>query len=216
MMYPERFRIGITQCGLIDGYFQTLGLAQPDLVSTKSYLVKKTTSLGGERRQGHEKVQLLWNSIPVQQANIIESWVLLAGDDELYLTIPRSDATTPSKEEFLDLRGRPLMPEWNPVKGGGGFTNVLLEINNVVWSDDIIVFSSNTVEVGHLPPYNVTVFFTVPTSATITLHTGSESSAPTVCSGDCNLTAISYVPRGCFTLSSDTLENASGYFSFFV
>ena len=133
--YEEKFRIATTQAGLTSGYFVTLGIRQPDLVTTRDHSVVKAQSTGGEKQQGYEVIELFWETLLTYQAATIRTKVEAAvatAAGLLYLTVPASDARTPGRNTWLDWEGKPSMPTFNPDGKTGIYKNVVLRINNAV------------------------------------------------------------------------------------
>lgn len=136
------WRIASTEAGLQTGAFFARRIPPPHTFEYKDFSVRTPQSQGGQTRHGYKNITIIWDSLTLQQANALRE-VIQAGLDDagyVYVTLDRSNGTA-SGRDWIDVYGRPEMPDFQPrapVAGSNGilygqtklFVNALVIVND--------------------------------------------------------------------------------------
>lgn len=132
------YRISTSLAGLATGWFIALGLPEPQTPFYQPFSVRVPQGLGGEGRHGYNNAFLTWDELTREQAAIVQSLVITTeavlgvGNGILYITMPRTDASS-SGGAWIDVSGKVKMPEWRTETWSQGiiYQPATLSLNNV-------------------------------------------------------------------------------------
>lgn len=138
--YDANFRISATS-DLSKGWFIALQIPPPNVVDYQPFTEYVPEALGGESQQGYSYVTFVWNTLQPKQANRLKGFiatVLATPGNVLYLTIPRTDASSCSDWDWIDVSGIPIMPRWNTPQDARRliYTGVEFKVNNLTIVND--------------------------------------------------------------------------------
>jgi len=135
--YTLKYRIGISQTDLERGNFFVRGFPQPKVSDYKDALSSFEISDGGQTRHGYKKVRLLWRSMTPRQYHNLRSIIETSQTNGLlYITIDKSWSGQGNRGSWVDATGKAKIPEANQTNDAFGFTDVVLEVNNVTITND--------------------------------------------------------------------------------
>lgn len=130
-------RIATSEAGLAKGAFFVRGIPKPQMFY-RDHSTRSPQGEGGETLHGYKAVTLLWSDLTAAQAaelrDLIET-AQAAATPVIFLTITRDNADN-GNYDWIDVSGRPLMPEWQPGRDGEVFTQVEFVVNNLTILND--------------------------------------------------------------------------------
>ena len=130
-------RIATSEAGLATGALFARKIPKPQTFY-RDHSSRSSQGEGGEARHGYLNVSLLWDTLTASQASALKAVITAAQGQSsglMYLTIRRTDATN-GDTDWIDVSGRPLMPEFQSSNDGRIFRNVELTINNLTILND--------------------------------------------------------------------------------
>lgn len=129
----NRWRIALTQAGLLKGYFRDLGIPRPTEPTYLPYSEVVPQSQGGTALQGYINQTLVWERLNRFQLYLLETYRSGAGTGLLYLTVDRSDGQG-AGFDWVDISCYPGVIAYSGMPGSRGNvkTGVQWVLNNVV------------------------------------------------------------------------------------
>lgn len=130
-------RIATSEAGLAKGALFARGIPVPQMFY-RDHSSRSAQGEGGETLHGYKAVTLLWENLTASQAAALRDMIdtaQAAANGLIYLTILRNDAAN-GNYDWIDVSGRPSMPEWNPAYDGHVYAPVEMVVNNLTILND--------------------------------------------------------------------------------
>lgn len=129
-------RLAETEAGLSRGYIiHSWGLPKPTQPIYQDHSQKVALADGGQALRGWPSVTLIWDRLSITQFRTLRKLVEAAIDNTgyLYLTVDKSWNGSEGHGYWVDVRGKPTIPDNAPTANTSGMIrdNVVLEINNI-------------------------------------------------------------------------------------
>jgi len=135
------FHLALSEAGLAQGWYYALGLPEPTLMTLTDHSATSVQAQGGQARHGYRRAVILWSEMLQGEAAILRRLILATeatygiGNGVLWATVPRTTADSPG-QDWVDVYGIAMMPEFGPMEGGAKYQNVQLELNNITIDND--------------------------------------------------------------------------------
>lgn len=138
-------RLAETEAGLAKGYIiHSWGIPKPTQPIYQDHSEKVALTDGGQALRGWPSVTLIWNRLTVSQARTLRKLVEDSIDNTgfLYLTIDKSWNGSEGLGYWIDVRGRPTIPDPPPMAGTSALLreNVVVTVGNLETINDPAVF----------------------------------------------------------------------------
>ena len=128
----NRWRIALTQAGLLKGYFRDLQLPRPTEYTYLDYSEIIPQSQGGVAKQGNIVLTLGWDRLSRYQIYLLESYRANTTGGVIYLTIDKANMESPGFD-WIDCSGYIGIIQFANMPGARGNvkTGVQLVVNNI-------------------------------------------------------------------------------------
>lgn len=128
----NRWRIALTQAGLLKGYFRDLGIPRPTEPTYLPYSEVVPQSQGGVALQGYINITLVWERLNRFQLYLLESYRANVTGGLIYLTIDKGNGDSPGFD-WIDISGQVGVIQFAnmPKSRGNVKTGTQWVINNI-------------------------------------------------------------------------------------
>lgn len=135
--YTVNYRIGTSQQDLERGNFFVRGFPPPKVSIYSDAASSFEVADGGQSRHGYKKVKIMWRNMTARQYSILRNIVEESQSiGDLYMTIDKSWSGQGDRGSWVDVIGKAKIPDGNQMNGAFGFTDVVLEVNNITVIND--------------------------------------------------------------------------------
>ena len=117
--FENRWRIALTQAGLLKGYFRDLGIPRPGESTYLDYSEIVPQSQGGVAKQGNLNITLVWDRLNRYQLYTLEYYRANATGGLIYLTIDKANGDSPGFD-WIDVSGQTGIIQFANMPGGRG------------------------------------------------------------------------------------------------
>jgi len=139
--FENRWRIALTQAGLLKGYFRDLGIPRPTEYTYLDYSEVVPQSQGGVAKAGYINVTLVWERLNRFQIYLLESYRANATDGLIYLTLEKANAESPGFD-FIDASGQIGILQFANMPGSRGNVKTGTQlVNNITVLVDPATFT---------------------------------------------------------------------------
>lgn len=138
--YDGNYRLATALADLAKGHLFSYGIPVPDQPVYQDHSTRPYLSDGGQALRGFSYVTWLWDELTLNQASTLRLLVetALDADTPLYLTIDKGWNGGSARNNWIDVSGRPIVPQITPQPRASGWVvrNVELRVVNLTVEND--------------------------------------------------------------------------------